>query len=239
MEGVKPKREMSYMTILPECAKCSVKAPERACRNPAGTGPAFCPTREMAGEVEEALEKYRDPEIREFARQASIQEAECYANRDRKPYVRHPVKPRLQEICEFARKMGYRKLGIAFCAGLSSEASRLQKVLENHGFEVASVICKVGCTPKEEIGITDEEKCRIGQYESMCSPIGQAEVLNQAGTEFNILLGLCVGHDSLFFKYARAMTTVFAAKDRVLGHNPLAALYTLNSYYERLSKDQE
>jgi uncharacterized metal-binding protein len=58
--------------------------------------------------------------------------------------------------------------------------------------------------------------------------------LNEEKTELNILLGLCVGHDSLFFKYAEAYTTVLVAKDRVLGHNPIAALYTAGSYYSRL-----
>ena len=35
---------------------------------------------------------------------------------------------------------------------------------------------------------------------------------------------MCIGHDSLFFKYAKGLTTVLVAKDRVLGHNPLPAL---------------
>ena len=58
----------------------------------------------------------------------------------------------------------------------------------------------------------------------MCNPIYQAKLLNHEKTDFNILLGLCVGHDSLFFKFAEAPTTVLAVKDRVTGHNPLAAI---------------
>lgn len=72
----------------------------------------------------------------------------------------------------------------------------------------------------------------------MCNPIAQAKILNAAGTDFNILLGLCVGHDSLFIKYSQAMVTVFAVKDRVLGHNPLAAVYNYESYYERFQQDR-
>jgi len=68
----------------------------------------------------------------------------------------------------------------------------------------------------------------------MCSPIAQAMVLNEEKTDFNIMLGLCVGHDSLFMKYARAFCTVLVAKDRVLAHNPYAALYTASTYYTRL-----
>jgi uncharacterized metal-binding protein len=68
----------------------------------------------------------------------------------------------------------------------------------------------------------------------MCNPIAQAFILNETGSEFNILTGLCVGHDSLMFKYAEAPCTVLAAKDRLLGHNPLAAIYTLDSFYRSL-----
>jgi len=68
----------------------------------------------------------------------------------------------------------------------------------------------------------------------MCNPIFQARLLNRQKCHFNILLGLCVGHDSMFFKYAEAPTTVLAVKDRVTGHNPLAAIYTLDSYYRKI-----
>ncbi|KPK21756.1 MAG: metal-binding protein, partial [Dehalococcoidia bacterium SM23_28_1] len=94
--------------------------------------------------------------------------------------------------------------------------------------------CKAGGIPKEEIGVKDEEKIIPGTYESMCNPISQAEILNEEGCDFNIAMGLCVGHDSLFLKHANAPTTVFAVKDRLLGHNPLAALYQSRQYYRRL-----
>ncbi|RLC63210.1 MAG: hypothetical protein DRI01_05620 [Chloroflexi bacterium] len=48
------------------------------------------------------------------------------------------------------------------------------------------------------------------------------------------MLGLCIGHDTLFIKYCRVPMTVLAVKDRVTGHNPLAALYLSQSYYGRL-----
>ncbi|MBW1773881.1 MAG: DUF1847 domain-containing protein, partial [Deltaproteobacteria bacterium] len=64
--------------------------------------------------------------------------------------------------------------------------------------------CKAGRTPKETIGVQDHEKVYQNTDESMCSPIFQAMVLNREKAEFNIVLGLCVGHDSLFFKYADA-----------------------------------
>ena len=41
--------------------------------------------------------------------------------------------------------------------------------------------------------------CReIGVH--MCNPILQAEKLNEQQTDVNIVMGLCVGHDSLFLQ---------------------------------------
>ncbi len=111
----------------------------------------------------------------------------------------------------------------------------LTEVLENKGFEVVSVRCKVGATPKERIGIKPYEKIRgPDNYEAMCSPITQAEVMNEENVDLAIMLGLCIGHDTLFIKYCRVPMTVIAVKDRVTGHNPLAALYLSNSYYKSL-----
>ena len=218
---------------IPQCALCTVK--NRMCIVKNGEGPIFCPTKEYIT-IKNAIKEYEKPEIRKFANMASIQEAECYTNRHIKPYVLHPIKPRVQEICEFAKKMSYKKIGVAFCVGLYSEARALSNILMIQGFNVVSVVCKVGCTPKETIGIKDDEKIRVGEFETMCSPIVQAILLNKEKTDFNILVGLCVGHDSLFFKYSKAFTTVLVVKDRVLVHNPVGALYTTGSYYARLMK---
>ena len=213
------------------CAQCSVV--QKACRLKDGKGPATCPTVHKKDVIEKADKVYDQPGVKEFARQASIQEGECYANRHIKPYTMHPTKPRLQEIMEFCEKMGYKRLGLAFCGGLTNEAALLSEVLEKNEFQVVSVSCKCGAIPKERIGVRDEEKIRIGEFEPMCNPIAQAEVLNDADTDFNIMLGLCVGHDSLFLKHIKGYATVFAVKDRVTGHNPIAALYTVRSYNQR------
>jgi len=199
-------------------------------------GPPNCPTKTKQEVIKEAVAEYDKPEIREFARQASIQEFECYINL---PEGRTPRNPRVEEIAQFAKKMGYRKLGIAFCEGLRDEAKILTKILENRGFDVVSVCCKAGAIPKETIGIIEEQKIHgPGSFETMCSPITQAEILNSEETEFNIVVGLCVGHDLLFFKYAHAPTTVLIAKDRVFGHNPAAALYLSGSYYRKLLRKE-
>ncbi len=213
------------------CARCSVELRQRICINPEGRPSAHCPTVSAKKIVDKAKKEYLKPENYEFARMASIQEGECYSGRDKRPYVMHPVKPRILEIGEFAKRMGYKRIGLAFCAGLAKEAEKVADFYEKKGFEVVSIICKAGCIPKEEIGIKDEEKIFRGEHESMCNPIFQAMMANESHVDFNVLLGLCVGHDSLFFKYAKAPSTVLAVKDRVTGHNPLAALYLLDGYY--------
>ena len=49
-----------------------------------------------------------------------------------------------------------------------------------------------------------------------------------------MLVGLCVGHDAIFTRHSKAPATTFIVKDRVLGHNPAAALYTAKFYYKRI-----
>lgn len=218
----------------PHCALCGVEP--RACMSKEGKGPAFCPTLHRAEDSRRALTKYEDPETKDFARAASLQEAEGYVERDARPYVLRPAKTRVEEIIEFAKRMNYRRIGLAFCGGLFSEAHTFARILEKNGLEPVSVCCKVGGVPKEFLGLEDKDKIRIGSHETLCNPIAQAEVLNAAKTDFNVLIGLCVGHDSLFFKHAQALTTVLVTKDRVLGHNPVAALYGVKVYFQRLIK---
>ena len=217
-----------------ECAKCT----QRVCSSSkAGDkGPSNCPTKTKRDIIQQALAEYDKPEVREFARQASIQEFECYMNL---PEGRTPRNPRVEEVAQFAKKMGYKKLGIAFCSGLRIEAEILTTILENRGFDVVSVACKAGAIDKERLGIAEEQKIGgPGSNETMCSPISQAEILNSEGVEFNIVVGLCVGHDSLFLRYAHAPCTVLIAKDRVFGHNPAAGLYLSGSYYRKLLRKE-
>lgn len=62
----------------------------------------------------------------------------------------------------------------------------------------------------------------------------QAKLLEKAGTDLNVVVGLCVGHDSLFYKYSNTLTTTLITKDRVLAHNPVGALYQTKAYYKKL-----
>ncbi len=180
--------------------------------------PAGCPTAES--DRDEQRLAYGAGEDREIARNAALVEAHGYCRLTR-----------VEEIMDFARRSGFSHLGVAFCIGLRREAAVFARVLRANGFTVDSVVCKNGSLPKEELGLGDDDKVSPGEYEPTCNPIGQARALQRAGTELNVLLGLCVGHDSLFMKHSAAPVTVLAAKDRVLGHNPLAAIYLADGYY--------
>ena len=207
------------------CAICGV----RACSEEPGSTayPAFCAMAQETQALALARAAYDGQETRALAQAAARTEAAGYCK-----------ETRVEEIMNFARRLGVNRLGIATCVGLIREARLLLEILEANGFEVCSVCCKVGSIPKEEIGLADEEKITPGQFEALCNPVGQAELLNEAGTGLNVLVGLCVGHDSLFFRYSQAPVTVLVAKDRVTGHNPVAALYTSRSYYRRLRAGQ-
>lgn len=197
------------------CAQCAIEA----CR----TGqldkmPQNCPMHDPEF-FQQVLKEYFKPENHDFFIASAATEAIGYGHW-----------PRLREVMEFSRRMGYTKLGLAFCAGLHKEASVVDRIFRKNGFEVVSVICKTGSIPKDQAGVPQQFRVRPGSYEVMCNPIAQAELLNREGTQFNVCLGLCVGHDSLFYKYSKALVTTLVAKDRVTGNNPAAAIYCAGGY---------
>lgn len=141
---------------------------------------------------------------------------------------------RVEETVAFARRIGATRIGIATCLGLIEETRTLVKILRLAGFETASALCKVGSVDKTEIGIPEELKIQCGGFEAACNPVLQARLLNSEETGLNVIMGLCVGHDSLFARHSEAPVTTLVVKDRVLGHNPAVALYTTGSYSARL-----
>ncbi len=200
------------------CDACASK-PCRA--GDLSTAPQNCPSLGVSAET--TLSRYSEEDLR-TSRIAATIEAEGYCRLTR-----------VEEIMEYAHRCGYHRLGLAFCSGLSKEAAALGRVLRTNGFELVSACCKNGSVPKDRLGIPPEKQLAKGErFEAMCNPAGQAAILNAAGCELNLLLGLCVGHDTIFIKNSQAPITVVAAKDRVTGHNPLAALYTLDSYGKRM-----
>jgi uncharacterized metal-binding protein len=141
---------------------------------------------------------------------------------------------RVEETIEFIKRFGAKKVGIATCMGLIQETRLLTKIFDKHGIDYIAVCCKVGSIDKSEIGIPDEIKLNRGAgHESMCNPLMQAELLNEQGTDLNIIMGLCVGHDMLFSMHSKAPVTTLVVKDRALCHNPVGALYTSKTIYSR------
>ncbi len=182
--------------------------------------PHFCLTSNLEeSDMQWALERYDEGRNHEIMVASAEVEYEGYCRLTR-----------VEEIMIFARKIGAHRIGIANCIGLIKEARIFARILRANGFEAYSVICKVGGKPKSSIGIPRECES-IGA--AMCNPILQARLLNEAHTDFNVVIGLCVGHDSLFYKYSEAYVTTLVTKDRVTGNNPAAALYTAESYYKK------
>lgn len=200
----------------PTCVDCGTQN----CKFKNRTYPEFCLTTHLEdSDMEWALERYEDGRNKEIMIASAEVEYEGYCQWTR-----------VQEIMEFARKINARKIGIANCIGLINEARIFARILRANGFEVYSVICKVAGKPKSSVGIP--AVCEsIGA--AMCNPILQARLLNNAQTDLNVVIGLCVGHDSLFYKYSDAYVTTLVTKDRVTGNNPAAALYTAQSYYKK------
>lgn len=201
---------------MSRCADCKTFVCDK---NREDLAPDNCPMR--LTDLTDTRRIYEDPETREVAQVSAIVEATGYCRWTR-----------VEETMQFARRLGVKRLGLAFCVGLKREARVLTRILEANGFEVVSVVCKTGAIPKEEIGLKDQEKVRPGTAEPMCNPIAQARIMNASRTGLNIVFGLCVGHDSLFIKHSDALVTCLVAKDRVLAHNPLGAIYCAESYYK-------
>ena len=199
------------------CAQCAVEA----CKSgQMDRMPKNCPMREPAF-FQQVLEEYFRPENHDFFLTATAIEFLGYCRW-----------PRLREVAEFSKRMGYTRLGMGFCLGLHKEAAIVDRVLRRQGFEVVSVACKTGSIPKVDVGYDPGMLLQPGTREVMCNPIAQAELLNRAKTQFNICLGLCVGHDSLFYKYCEAPVTTLVAKDRVTGHCPANAIYCADGYFQ-------
>ena len=182
---------------MPRCARCEKKDCHQG--------------KDCFDAADEHRTLYQDAEIARLQKAASSIEARHYCR-----------EPRLREIILFAEQLKCRRVGLAFCIGLSAEAKIVEQILSRH-FDVASVCCKACGMPKSDFGLEQIDPDK--NLEVTCNPAGQADLLNRAGTDLNILCGLCVGHDAIFSKASNAPVTTFVAKDRVLAHNPLGAVY--------------
>lgn len=204
------------------CSKCRIIN----CKYQDKEYPKFCPTKELTNDEIIEIEKlYNEDNNKEVSRISAEIEEEFYCK-----YTR------VEEIIEFAKRLKMNKIGIVACVGLMEESRTFAKILAKHNFEIYSVTCKVGAMKKTEITGLDEEKTTI-TGDIMCNPILQAKTLNNEKTDLNVIIGLCVGHDSLFYKYSNALCTTLVTKDKVLAHNPVGALYQTDTYYKKLLND--
>ena len=210
---------------MKHCAYCK----DFACDSGEDIRPGNCPMNDEEL-MDEAVREYGDETVSRFFIEAAKVEGEGYGEWNR-----------VRETIELCRRMGYRDIGIAFCVGFSDEAKVLSRLLEERGFRVHSVVCKNGSFDKTVFGIPEDAKIDPG-FEPACNPIGQARFLADEGVEFAIVLGLCVGHDSLFYKYfseySDAFVTTLVVKDRALGHNPCVALYQADGYMKNSFGDK-
>ena len=200
------------------CDSCTLNSCTKA---EADRYPENCPVRDTAF-FDEVLKEYARQDTHEFYVRCSAVEAQGYCQ-----WVR------LKETLELCRQMNYDRVGMAFCSGLKREAKVIGDYLRSHGLKVVSVMCKAGGIPKEKAGVPPECKINAEAFEAMCNPVAQAKLLNAQKTQFNIVVGLCVGHDSLFYKHSEALVTTLIAKDRVLAHNPAGAVYCAEGYYKK------
>ena len=184
-------------SILPRCSQCETKE----CRD----------GKDCFSQASNHRQLYQDRHIAELHKAASAIEARYYGK-----------ETRLGETILFAKELGCQKIGLAFCIGLSEEAKIIDEILSRH-FAVVSVCCRVCGISKKDFNLPQlsSEKTEV-----MCNPAGQAQLLNEAKTQLNVLCGLCVGHDASFSKVSQAPVTTLIAKDRVLAHNPVGAVYS-------------
>jgi len=127
----------------------------------------------------------------------------------------NPKIDRVNEIIAYAKESKISKIGIANCTTFIKEANQLEITLTNAGFNVEKVHCKFGKVPFNEL---------VPGYKGIsCNPAGQAKYLEDKGTELNIMMGLCLGHDMIFNAKSKAPVTPLFVKDRKLKHHTLDA----------------
>lgn len=188
--------------------KCSIGVPNKELEN--------CPIRSSSGIQRKAIELYQTDD---FIKRANIVSTIVKEQRSL---------PRLKDTIEFARGMGYKKIGIASCAGLQKETKITAEKLTQYGFEVSSVCCQTGGDKRidvdapEDFALPSKKDYHLDYV--TCNPVAQALLLNNVKTDLNLIIGLCIGHDITFTHLSEAPVTTLIAKDRLIRHNPAATL---------------
>ena len=172
--------------------------------------PAYCDANNYLEELEESTREYPKQGVVE------VYKASCAVHEHN-----GGMTPRIEEVMLYARELGLKKIGFAACVSMADELGLLVKLFTGAGFEVYAASCQMGGIEPEKRGVPEV----AGLQGSGCNPIAQAAMLNKAGTELNLVVGLCLGHDILFNRYSKAPVSTLIVKDRAMGNNPAAALY--------------
>ena len=134
----------------------------------------------------------------------------------------NPRIDRVNEIIEYCNEAGIKKIGIANCTSFIRETNQLETIFNENGFTVDKVHCKLGKVPFNSL---------VPDYKGLtCNPAGQAKYLAEKGTELNIMIGLCLGHDMIFNSKSEAPVTPLVVKDRKEKHQTLNVLQEINSF---------
>lgn len=193
------------MSLYYNCAECKDKSCLRG-----GEYPDNCPSVMEKETIDSAVEKVSQSETNK-----KIMAVSKKVSRNENGELNN----RVEEFVQFCHIMGYKKIGVAFCAALSKEGKALCEILSDAEFSVFPVCCKVGRKSASDMGLEP------GQYKGVsCNPVSQANILNSHKTDINVIVGLCMGHDILFSQNSDSPVTTIVVKDRALKNNPVQAL---------------
>ena len=156
----------------------------------------------------------RDEVIQKYAEETVIVQAAA----DLVDFGRAGTLSRLQETIVFAKKMEYKRIGLAYCYGMETQVAQLAGIIRSNGLNVRAVSCTVGGIPQNQVN-PESSFCTVS-----CNPIGQARQLNSENVDLVVMIGLCLGHDILFQREVKADCTTLVVKDRVYNHAPLMEL---------------
>ena len=159
-------------------------------------------------ESAEVIKDYHEPE-----NQKILQAAASLVDNDKAGTL-----SRVQETIAFIKRIGYKKIGLAYCYGMEKDAKIMKELFNAEGIKLRTVSCTVR-------GIDQNEINRNSCIENVsCNPLGQARELNDEGVDFVIVMGICLGHDILLQRNLKSDFTTLVVKDRVFANAPLKAL---------------
>ncbi len=130
---------------------------------------------------------------------------------------------RLAELIRFCAGMGFRRVGLAFCADLRQPALALAR-----GLRGWIRIVPAACTVRPLVAGPGGREALTGgrQREPFGDPLSQARLLNAARTNLNVAFGLCVGAECLLSRASKAPITALFVQDVAAGNDPTKAHFS-------------